>query len=303
VSFARQLGLREGMTYSSGNAGASFAAYASRAGVGAFVLVEHVASPTKQAVVQLLGATVTILDYDSMEQINTMLDDVAGGDGGLYQFVNFINPVRHEAMKTYAYEIAEALDWHAPAVEVHPVGTGGGLWGAWKGYQELARLGWIDRLPRMVCVQPATSAHFREAFLRGAPRAERFGEASASIAQSIAADAPIQGGERVLRALYESGGWAEAVTDAEILEAMRWLGREGIAAEPAGAAPLAAVKSAADAGRLAPDEPIVCVVTGSALKQPDAIRQAVGQPNCRIHASAAELREVLERWRPAERAL
>jgi len=247
VSFAKQLGLREGLTYSSGNAGASVAAYAARAGMQALVLVEHVANPSKRAMVQLLGATVAVLEFDSMEEINAMLAAIEP-DGDLYQFVNFINPTRHEAMKTYAYEIAEALDWHAPAVEVHPVGTGGGLWGAWKGYRELVELGWTERTPRMVSVQPAASAHFREAFAHRAARAERFGEASASIAQSIAADAPIQGGERVLRAIYDSNGWADGVSDDEILDAMRWLGREGIPAEPAAAASLAAVRRAAEGG-------------------------------------------------------
>jgi threonine synthase len=297
VSFARQLGLHEGLTYSSGNAGASFAAYASRAGIRPLVLVEYVANTSKRAMVQLLGGAVAVLDFDSMEEINAMLADVAR-DRSMYQFVNFINPLRHEAMKTYAYEIAEALGWRAPSVEVHPVGTGGGLWGAWKGYRELLELAWIEpELPRMVAVQPAVSAHFREAFSHGASRAERYGNASASVAQSIAADAPIQGGERVLRAIYDSGGWADGVTDAEILDAMRWLGREGIAAEPAAAAPLAAVVRGVACGRIGADETVVCVVPGSALKQPDAMASAVGESSYRLRANASELREVLARWR------
>jgi threonine synthase len=296
VSFARSLGVAEGLTYSSGNAGASFAAYAARAGMHALVLVEYVANAVKQASIQLLGATTVVLDFESMEDITSMLSEAVQTEG-LYQFVNFINPVRHEAMKTYAYEICESLEWQAPGVEVHPVGTGGGLWGAWKGYRELAEMGWIERLPRMVAVQPAASAHMLEAFKTHSARAERFGDSTATIAQSIAADAPIQGGERVLRAMYDSAGWAEGVTDEEILEAMRWLGREGIAAEPAAAAPLAAVRRAVEAGMIQPDETVVCVVTGSALKQPAAILQAAGEPDWRIRADATELRDLLARWR------
>lgn len=296
VSFARHLGLHEGVTYSSGNAGASFAAYASRAGMEALVLVEYVANPVKVATVSLLGATAAILHFQGMDEITAMLAEGVQRDG-LYQFVNFINPIRHEAMKTYAYEISEALGWQSPDVEVHPVGTGGGLWGAWKGYRELTELGWIDTLPRMVAVQPAASAHLYEAFRKGQRQAGRFGDSSATIAQSIAADAPIQGGERVLSAIYDSQGWAEGVTDEEILEAMLWLGREGIASEPAGAAPLAAVRRAVESGRIAPDQRVVCVVTGSALKQPGAMQQAVGQPSLQLRASYSDLKELLARWR------
>jgi len=299
VSFAHHLGLREGLTYSSGNAGASFAAYASRAGMRALVLVEHVANPLKMATVQLLGASAVILEFDSMEDINAMLAEAVSNEG-LYQFVNFVNPVRHEAMKTYAYEIAEALQWTAPDIEVHPVGTGGGLWGAWKGFRELAGLGWSTGLPRMVGVQPLASAHILEAFRQGLPRATRYGDSSLTIAQSIAADAPIQGGERVLSALYESDGWAEGVTDEEILEAMRWLGREGIAAEPAAAAPLAAVRKGVAAGLIDADQTVVCIVTGSGLKQPGAIQAAVGEPTPWIRARYDELRDLLAGWK-AER--
>lgn len=298
VSFAHHLGLGEGLTYSSGNAGASFAAYAARASMRALVLVEHLANPLKMATIALLGASAAVLDFDSMDEINRMLAEAVQNDG-LYQFVNFVNPIRHEAMKTYAYEIAEALDWTAPDIEVHPVGTGGGLWGAWKGYCELQTLGWTTGLPRMVGVQPDTSAHILEAFRKGLPRAGRFGDSTLTIAQSIAADAPIQGGERVLRALYDSDGWAEGVTDAEIIDAMRWLGREGIAAEPAAAASLAAVRKGVDEGLITSDQSVICIVTGSGLKQPSAIQTAVGVPQLRIRANYAELRALLSEWRGA----
>ncbi|MGI8689526.1 MAG: threonine synthase [Thermomicrobiales bacterium] len=297
ISFARSLGITRGLTYTSGNAGASFGAYAARAGIEAVILVEYLANPAKVAMIGMYGATLATLDFDSMEQITAMLAEATRAHG-LYQFVNFINPIRHEAMKTYAYEICATLDWQPPDLMIHPVGTGGGIWGAWKGFRELHALGWIDRLPQMAAVQPAASGHIVQAFQQGARSAERFGDPSKTIAQSIAADAPIQGGTRVLNAIYDSGDWAEGVTDEEILEAMRWLGREGIAAEPAAAAPLAALRRAMDAGRVDPEARIVCVVTGSALKQPEALARAAGQPHLRIDARYPELRDLLARlWK------
>lgn len=294
VSFAKELGIERGLTYSSGNAGSSFAAYASRAGIETAVLVEYLANPIKKSMIGLYGTHTATLHFDSMVQITDMLEQGVR-KLGLYQFVNFINPVRHEAMKSYAYEISQAFDWSAPDVMVHPVGTGGGIWGAWKGFRELRELGWIDAVPKMVAVQPEATAPIIRAFRQGLRTAGRHGDPAQTIAQSIAADAPIQGGERVLNAVYDSGGFAESVTDEEIVEAMQWLGREGICAEPASAASLAAVKRLVRAGRIRPDERVVCVITGSGLKQPSAIQQAVPASDLRLNASYAELAELVGR--------
>ncbi len=288
VSFAKEIGVEKGITYSSGNAGASFAAYSSRAGLNAVVLVEYVANPLKRAMIGVYGAQTVVLKYESMSQITDMLE--AGvRELGLYQFVNFINPIRHEAMKTYAYEISQQLGWNAPDVMVHPVGTGGGLWGAYKGYGELAEMGWTEKIPRMVAVQPQATAHIVKAFDEGKRTAGRFGEPSQTIAQSIAADAPIQGGERVLRAVYESKGFAIAASEDEIVQAMRWLGKEGIAAEPASATSLAAVKKAVSRGLIQPSETVVCVITGSLLKQPAAVEMAAPKIELEINADYKEL--------------
>ncbi|TBL76011.1 threonine synthase [Paenibacillus thalictri] len=292
ISFAKELGLTRGLTYSSGNAGASFAAYSRRAGFEPTVLVEYLANPLKKAIISLYGAKTATLYFDSMTEITDMLEQ-AVKRLGLYQFVNFINPVRHEAMKAYAYEISETLGWKAPDVMVHPIGTGGGIWGAWKGFCELAQLGWIDAVPRMVGVQPEATGPIVRAFNQGLKQAERHGDATKTIAQSIAADAPIQGGERVLRAIYDSRGFAEAVPDEAIMQAMQWLGCEGICAEPASAASLAALKQAVERGLVRSDETVVCVITGSGLKQPYAIEKSVPDSPLQLHASYEELEKLL----------
>ncbi len=291
VSYAKEIGVTRGFTYSSGNAGASLSAYASRGGLDVLVCVECVASETKQAMVGLYGARTAVLEFERFAQIETMLAR-ASKELGLYQFVNFINPIRHEAMKTYAYEIVEELG-RAPDAMFHPVGTGGGIWGAWKGYRELGALGLSDRLPRMVGVQPAVTAHFREAFAQGRREAGAYGDPAKTIAQSIAADSPIQGGRRVLRAIYDSNGLAMGVAEEEILDAMRDLAREGIAGEPASAASVAALKQARRSGWLKDGETVVCVITGSALKQPSAVMKAAGVPKERLHADYESLRALL----------
>jgi len=284
VSVAAGHGLTAGFTYSSGNAGASFAAYAARAGLRATVFVEAAANETKVATIGLYGAAVYRLHYDSSAEIFAALDELARR--GAYSFVNFVNPVRHEAMKTYAYEICERLGWRAPDVMVHPVGTGGGLWGAWKGFGELRALGLIDRLPRMIGVQPAVCAPLVDAFDHGRPETGTVGDATRTQAQSIAGDSMIRGGRRVLRAVRESGGAAIGVSEDEITGAVRDLGAAGIAGEPSAAASVAALATARDRGLVGADDTVVAVITGAALKQPEAVRRIAPAPRGDVRAEA-----------------
>lgn len=292
VSYARDIHVRRGFTYSSGNAGASFSAYASRAAFDALVCVEYVASDTKKAMINFYGAKTAVLDFEHFGQISEMLD-MASKHMGLYQFVNFINPIRHEAMKTYAYEIFECLG-RVPDAMFHPVGTGGGLWGAYKGYKELSALGISDRLPRMFAVQPAVTAHFRDAFRQGLHEAGAYGDPTKTIAQSIAADSPLKGGKRILKAIYDTDGAALGVSEEEILSAMRLLASEGIAAEPASAASVAAVIQARKQGLLHDHDTAVCVITGSGLKQPNAVIAASGIPQQHIRADYNSLARYYE---------
>ncbi|MCC3356779.1 threonine synthase [Bacillus sp. REN16] len=292
VSFAKELGITVGLTYSSGNAGASFAAYSFRAGIESTVLVEYLANPVKKAMISLYGANVATLHFNNFEEITDMLER-AVKELGLYQFVNFINPIRHEAMKSYAYEISEELGWTAPDLMVHPVGTGGGIYGAWKGFKELKTLGWIDSLPRMVAVQPEATGPITRAYQRGDRKAVKYGDSSKTIAQSISGNAPIQEGERVLNTIYDSNGFAESVTDEKILEAIRWLGLDGICAEPASAATLAAVKRGVEEGRIQSDDRVVCVITGSGLKQASVIQQSVPESTHQLNANIDELETLI----------
>jgi threonine synthase len=284
VSFAKHHGATRGFTYSSGNAGASFAAYCTRAGLDATVFVESAANETKVAAISLYGARVFRLHYDTSAEIFDTLDALARD--GYYSFVNFVNPIRHEAMKVYAYEICEQLNWQVPDVMVHPVGTGGGLWGAWKGFTELRELGLIDRVPRMVGVQPAVCAPLVDAFENGREATGTIGDSTKTMAQSIAGDSMIRGGRRVLRAIRESGGRAVGVTEAEIAEGMVALGSAAVAAEPSAAASVAALLTARRNGWVTENDTVVAVVTGTVLKQPSALVKVAPAPQGDIAANA-----------------
>lgn len=294
ISKAKELGVTRGLTYTSGNAGASFAAYSGRAGMKSVVLVKHWTTAEKLVMIRSYGQDVVKLVYDSFGEVTTLLDE-AVKQLGLYQFVNFINPMRHEAMKTYAYELTQQLG-AAPDRVIQPVGTGGGMWGAYKGFCELKTLGLITEVPHMHGVQPSATPPIAEAFRRGDKVATPSGDSHASFAQSIVSDTPLKGGKRVLRAAYESGGSVEDVTDAEIMRALKVMAQEGIFTEPAGAAPLAALWRLADRGLLRKGERVVCVATGTGLKQPeawtDALSPDVSAIPCRFPALAAYLEDL-----------
>lgn len=277
VSKAKELGIQKAMTRTSGNAGASFAAYCSRAGIQAVILSNAWATEQKLAMIQVYGHAVVRVRYEQAAEIRKALDEVQRRLG-LYEFTNFINPFRHEGAKAYAYEICQELSWTAPDRMIHPMGTGGGIHGAWKGFGELKRLGFIDRLPKMTGVQPAGCAPIIWAYEKRLAVAAPGGDLRATIAQSIASNFPIGQGKRPLKAMYESGGCGVTVTDEEILAAVRLLGAEGVFAEPAGAAPVAAVAKLVSAGLASPEEAIVCVVTGSGLKQPSIVRPLFPEP-------------------------
>lgn len=292
VSYAMDIGVKCGITYSSGNAGASFAAYSTRAGFPGLVMVEYLASSIKKSMIMLYGANCAELFFNDFEEIARFLDD-AVRELGLYIFVNFINPIRHEAMKTYSYEIYSELQT-VPDWSFHAVGTGGGLYGTWKGFNELAQIGVSDKLPHMVAVQPETVAWIKEAIDTGAEEGGLFGEVGCTIAQSINGNSPLQGGKRLLKTVRDSGGLAAAVSDEEILEAMRDLGREGIGAEPSSAATVAAFKQAVKEGKIKSTDVCTCIITGSALKQPLVIEKAVPKSKYTLHLDMNEFRDLLK---------
>lgn len=292
VSKARELGVRLGFTYTSGNAGASFAAYMAKARIPSVVLVKDWATREKIAMIRIYGCRTVILSYDSFAEVTRMLEE-AVKRLGIYQFVLFINPYRHEGYKSYAYELWAELGRRVPDWVIQPVSNGGGLYGLWKGFHELKALGLVDRLPRLVACQPATSPPIVRAFEAGKAVAEKYGDPRASIAQSIGSDAPIGGGRRILRALADTRGQAVAVTDSAMLEAMALLGRDGLFVEPSSAITVAAAKLLATKGIIAPDDQVVCILTGSGLKQPDVVDRVFPQGLERIHARIEELELLL----------
>ena len=194
---------------------------------------------------------------------------------GWYNRNAAINPYLSEGKKTVTLEILEQLGWCVPDYIALSVGDGCTIAGAWKGLKDLYAAGFIDRLPRLISVQAEGCCPLNRAVQTGRPWAPM---EENTLADSIAVGVP-RNPDKALRAIRESDGVAVNVSDGEILEAMRLLGRtQGVFGEPAGAAGTAGVKKALELGLISPDSTVVSIVTGNGLKDVQNGIKAAGEP-------------------------
>jgi threonine synthase len=264
VSRAWELGVEEVSIPSAGNAAGAMSAYAAVAGMRAYVFMPHDAPQTFVAECCALGAKVTLVDG-----LITDCGQIAAQEArrfGRFDVSTLKEPYRLEGKKTMGYELAEQLGWTLPDVVIYPTGGGTGLIGMWKGFNELEKLGWIGpQRPRMVAVQSEGCAPMVKAFQEGREFAEPW-QGVSTIADGLRVPAAV-GDFLILRALRESGGTAVAVSDQEIMEAAKLIGRtQGVFACPEGAATLAGFQRLRRQGWIADHETVVLFNTGSGLK-------------------------------------
>ncbi len=266
VAMAKELGLTYLAMPTAGNAGAAMAAYASRAGLKSTVFCPDDAPEINISEIELQGATVY--------RVNGLINDcgklVADGKdrAGWFDCSTLKEPYRIEGKKTMGIELAEQLGWELPDVIFYPTGGGTGLIGMWKAFAELGEIGWLGaKRPRMVAVQSTGCAPIVKAFEEGAEHAELW-ENAQTIASGIRV--PIAVGDfLILRGVRESGGFAIAVPDDEILAAREEAAREeGLLLCPEGAATYAAYKQALSDGRVGKGDRVVLFNCGSGLKYP-----------------------------------
>jgi threonine synthase len=264
VSMALEEGAKAVVCASTGNTGASAAAYAVRAGMTPIVLVPHgrVAGPKlAQAVVH--GGRIVAVDGNFDDCLR-----LARGLAGEYPvaLVNSLNPHRLAGQKTAAFEVVDALG-DAPDVHILPVGNAGNISAYWLGYQQYAAGGLSSRRPRMWGFQAAGAAPI----VHGVPVPN-----PETVASAIRIGDPASW-QLAVAARDESGGFIDAVTDEQILSAQRELSsRDGLFVEPASAAGVAGLLSTAADGRVDPGQVVVVTVTGHGLKDVDTASAAYG---------------------------
>ena len=269
ISKAKELGKKKVLCASTGNTAASLAAYSARAGMECIVLVpKGKVAGSKMLQVAMHGSKIIQVKGDFDQAFETALV-LAERRRDLY-LMNSLNPFRLEGQKTLAFEISDQLDLKTPDIVILPVGNGGNISAAWKGFSEFQQLSITKTRPRMIGIQAEKAAPIANAVKRRKNEILPVHNPQ-TIATAIRIGSPVNW-PKVLKAIKESKGTAETVTDAEILEAQRELATlEGIFVEPASAASIAGLKKLRANRRVDASETIVCVTTGHGLKDPSVL--------------------------------
>lgn len=291
VSVGRSLGVPAVTCASTGSIAVSASAYAARAGLEAFVFAPAAVSSEKTAAMLVCGAH--LVPVDAVYEEVLALESRARETFGWYDVSEAVNPYRIEGDKTTAYEVCGALGWRVPDWVLVPTGGGGHLSGLWKGFGELYALGLVDSLPRLASVGTEAGDPLAKAFAAGLDRVEP-GEVGPTVAGALLSGYTDYG-HVALRAVRESRGVAFAVGDRPILEAQRDLAVfEGVFAEPSAAAGLAGLPRLLAENAVREDETVVCLVTGSGVREAQAALGLVERPEVLPNSWEA----VRERLRP-----
>ena len=266
ISRAKELGVREVVIPSAGNAAGAMSAYAARAKMKA-----HVFMPSDVPLPFRMECAAYGADVHLIEGLITDCGREAHAEAekkGWFDVSTLKEPYRLEGKKTMGYELAEQFGWTLPDVVIYPTGGGTGLIGMWKAFAEMRQLRWIDgKLPRMVSVQAEGCAPIPRALAAGEEFAAPWKDAH-TVAAGLRVPQAI-GDFLILRAIRESNGTAIAVSDNELTASQHAMAREeGIFACPEGGATLAALGALLDRGAIARDETVVLFNTGTGLKYP-----------------------------------
>ncbi|SFV66096.1 Threonine synthase [hydrothermal vent metagenome] len=262
VTKAVENGAKAIICASTGNTSAAAAAYASRAGIKAFVLIpDGKIAMGKLAQAMMLGATI-IQIRGNFDEGMSLVKEVA--EHTPVEIVNSINPYRLQGQKTASFEIIEDLG-NAPDYHALPVGNAGNITAHWMGYKEYFADNKSTKKPKMLGFQAAGSAPFIEGKMIDNPE---------TVATAIRIGHP-QSWDKAWVVKEESQGWFDSLKDEEILATQKRLAQEeGVFCEPASAASLAGVLRDIANDKIEEGSTIVCTLTGNGIKDPDiAIQQ------------------------------
>jgi threonine synthase len=294
ISRAAALGVRVAACASTGNTSSSMAAYAARAGLKALVFVPA-GRITSAKLAQALDFGAFVVELEGTFDDAFRLVRQVAPDFDLY-LVNSVNPFRIEGQKTLVPELLEQRDWNLPDYIVVPGGNLGNASAIGKGLRELRELGFIQKVPRVAVVQAAGANAFysliaesRELVPVEIPETE---------ATAIRIGNPANW-RKARRALRETQGFCEQVTDEQIFAAKRALAEDGIGAEPASVATVAGIRKLRAAGRIEAGADVVAVLTGHQLKDTDYVIRHSGDLGAgrriQVKTSLDALRSSVER--------
>jgi len=259
---------------STGNLANAVAAQAARLGLKSYILVPADLEPAKILNTQVYGATLVRID-GNYDHVNRLCSQIA--DRYNWGFVNVnLRPYYAEGSKTVGFEIAEQLGWRLPDNVVVPMAGGSLITKIRKAFKELIALGLVEEKEvRFFGAQATGCSPIATAVKTGADHIEP--QKPSTIARSLAIGNPADG-VYATRVIRESGGWAEDVSDVEIVSAIQELAEtEGIFTETAGGVTTAVTARLYAHGRIRPDELTVTCITGNGLKTTDVLTGAYEQ--------------------------
>ncbi|MCL2296865.1 MAG: threonine synthase [Proteobacteria bacterium] len=265
ISQLKRWGVTEIIEDSSGNAGASIAAYCARAGIKAHVFVPAQTSAGKAMQIALYGARLAKIAGTREDTSAAALDAAQN----IFYASHNRSPYFIHGVKTLAFELWEQLGFRAPDAVIVPAGNGSLVLGCHIGFSELRNADMIARLPRIIAVQAARCAPLARAWQQwmNDPVPVNKGD---TIAEGIATAVPIRG-RAVLAAVRETNGLFVTVEEHEILERLKAVALAGLYIEPTSAVALAALTKLRAQGELGADDTVVVELTGSGLKATDKL--------------------------------
>jgi len=267
VTKALEFGVKTVACASTGNTSASLAAYAAKAGLKCLVLLpSKKVALGKLAQAMMYGAKVIAIKGNFDEALS-LVTKICEERKDIY-LLNSVNPFRPQGQKTIGFEIADQLGWKVPDRIVVPMGNCANIWAIYKGFFEFDVVGLTKGIPMMTGIQAEGSMPIVDAIKRGLKKFVPVMKPE-TIATAIRIGNPVNG-PKAIRAIRNSKGTAESVTDEEIIDAQKMLARlEGIGVEPASASTVAGLKKLVGMGVIDRNEKVVCVTTGNLLKDPE----------------------------------
>src|SRR6202162_2642544 len=271
LAAARRFGFETIGCSSTGNLANAVAAQGAQQGFDTCVFIPADLEPAKILNTAVYGARIVRINgnYDHVNRLCTQI-----ADKFRWGLVNVnLRPYYAEGSKTHGYEIAEQLGWELPDNVVVPMAGGSLIGKIAKAFCELAHLGWVEpKQVKFFGAQATGCSPIADSVKRNLARFEP--QKPNTIARSLAIGNPADGPFAV-RLIRESGGWAEDISDPEIIDSIKLLAEnEGIFAETAGGVTTGVTAKLIQQGRIRPDETTVVCITGNGLKTTESIAAA-----------------------------
>jgi len=276
---------------STGNLANAVAAQAARNGLDAWIFIPADLEPAKILGTQVFGAKLVRI-AGSYDQVNRLCSQIA--DERHWGFVNVnLRPYYAEGSKTVGFEIAEQLGWRLPDNVVVPMAGGSLITKIKKAFDELITLGLVEPKPVKIFGAQATGCSPISTAIK-ASNTDIEPQKPATLARSLAIGNPADG-HYAIKAIRESGGWAEDVSDSVIVDSMKLLAQtEGVFTETAGGVTVGCARKLYQQDRILPDETTVLCITGNGLKTTDVL-SAHYQAEEPIRPRLADFEAFLER--------